>query len=76
MILSLAAQAAETVIVRVGFVAIEAVAKSLVWVGTAGYNYMWPPPPAPPTEVESLREEVAELQSCVETLRHDLQDAR
>ena len=72
MIFSLAAQAAETLIVRVGFATAEYFVKGVAWVGAAGYAYVWPPPPAPPTELESLREEVSELQTSLRGLQAQL----
>jgi hypothetical protein len=69
VILSLAAQAIETVVVRTGLVAVEAAVRVVGWAGGAVYGYLWPPPAPPKTEVETLREEVCELKEAVRRLR-------
>jgi hypothetical protein len=67
VLLTLGAQAVETVVVRGVVYTVELGARLIYWVGSTAIGYLWPAEPKK-TEVELLGESIRELQSQVAVL--------
>lgn len=68
VLLTTAAQLAETVLIRGVVYTAELGVRALYWAGSSTLRYIWPGAPPEPTEVERMRESIRKLEAQVVAL--------